>query len=61
MQLLEQLRNDPGTAQIPIIVTSANTRLLETEHLRLQQLSAAVVPKPFDLDEMMTAIQEVVT
>jgi hypothetical protein len=41
-------------------VTSGNTRLLETEHQRLEQLSTAVLPKPFDLDEMMTAIQEVV-
>jgi CheY-like chemotaxis protein len=60
MQLLEQFRNDPVTSRIPIIVTSANAQMLGAEQPRLQQLAAAVVPKPFDLDEMMATVREVI-
>lgn len=61
LHLLEQLRSGSATAHIPVIVTSANQPLLQTEEARLQELAAGIVPKPFDIDEMAMTIQAVIS
>jgi CheY-like chemotaxis protein len=44
---------DPGLAQIPVIVMSAHYNLGRNGSL---QSAAAIVPKPFDIDRLLTII-----
>ncbi len=57
--LLEGLQADPATDHIPVIVCSADTPTLEREAARVQELSCAVVAKPFELEAMLAAVEQV--
>ena len=52
--LLEELKADPETAPVPVVVVSAYTEQLSREQARL---AAAVIPKPFALDALLSALQ----
>ena len=55
-QLLEQLRRDPDTADLPVVVcTGAVHRVRENEAL-LDELDVRVVLKPFDIDRLIEAV-----
>ena len=58
-QLLQKLKLDRETASIPIIVCSAAMRLLRELEGRLKEKNVGVVPKPFDIDDLLRAIDEV--
>ena len=53
--LLAELKADPRTASVPVVVVSAYT-----EHLSVAQagLAAAVIPKPFDLSSLLAVIRD---
>ncbi len=55
--LFEQLRADPLTQSIAVIFFTANGHLLRTRLPQYQALGAALVTKPFDLAELITAVQ----
>jgi transcriptional regulator with XRE-family HTH domain len=55
--LLQRLKGDPATAQIPVLVCSADPRLLEALHAQLVAWDCAVLAKPFDLEAFLTTIQ----
>ena len=55
-QLLQQLRRDPETAELPIVVcTGAVHRVRENEAL-LRDLGIGVVFKPFDIDRLLEVV-----
>ena len=55
--VLRELKKNPETADIPVVVMSAVASTLRPED-RLQV--EAVVRKPFDLDELFTAIKRAI-
>ncbi|HEU5423369.1 MAG TPA: response regulator [Nitrolancea sp.] len=55
--VLELLRLDPETASIPVIVCSADSRLLRAKQDRLQSLNCQTLEKPFDLDELLAMVR----
>jgi len=56
-RFLEELKGDPSTATIPVLVCSAAVRdvIAATDRLRAQ--GSEVLLKPFDLDELLEKIQ----
>ncbi len=57
--LLERLKGDPATQGIPVLVCSADHRLLLAElHDQLAAWDCAVLVKPFGLNDLLTAIAE---
>jgi two-component system phosphate regulon response regulator PhoB len=52
--VLRQLKSQPETSGIPVIVTSAVPSLLRDEE---QHLARAVLQKPFDLGELLETIR----
>ena len=52
--LLDELKSEPGTANVPVIVVSGLTEGLSPER---SALAAAVVSKPFTIDELVTAVR----
>jgi CheY-like chemotaxis protein len=54
--VLDELRLDPSTAKIPVIVcTAANLSSAEIE--RLKRLGCVLLSKPFELDDLLQAAQ----
>ncbi len=58
--LLRRLRRDPTTARLPIIVCSAAPDLLHHNTTRLHDLGCGVLEKPFDLDNLLERLAELV-
>jgi DNA-binding response OmpR family regulator len=54
--LIEQLRADEAMAGLPIVLCSAAIRSLDERADWLAERGIAVVPKPFDLDDLLAAI-----
>ena len=57
-QLLQKMKMDRETAGIPIIVCSAAIRLVQELQGRLKEKNVGIVPKPFDIDDLLRAIDE---
>jgi len=56
--LLQMLRMDPGTAQIPIILCTGAVHEVEALGSHLLEMGITVVLKPFKIDQLLSAIQE---
>jgi CheY-like chemotaxis protein len=55
--LLEGLRADPATALVPIVLCpAAGPRAVAALVPRLARLAVRLVPKPFDIDRLATAV-----
>ena len=50
---LQLVKLDPQTRDIPVIVCSAAAHLLNLHKERLDQLNCYILPKPFDLEELI--------
>ena len=59
-ELVQRLREDSRLATVPVLVCSAATRLLQRLEPGLRNLGAAVVPKPFDLDDFLRVVERCV-
>jgi CheY-like chemotaxis protein len=59
-RFLERLKTDPSTAAIPVVVATADHRLVEQHQRRLAAWRCGVVLKPFDIDELTAAVGHVV-
>jgi DNA-binding response OmpR family regulator len=53
LTLLELLRLTPPSVETPVIVCSADTRLLKEKEQELQSYNCDVLVKPFDLEEFL--------
>ena len=54
-EAMRELKDRPETRNIPVIVMSANSALLQ--HIGNQQLADETIRKPFDLDDVLNVIQ----
>jgi DNA-binding response OmpR family regulator len=54
--LLEALRTDPATRNIPVLLCSGASLLVAQREQDLQALGVAVIPKPFDIEELLAAV-----
>jgi len=57
LDLIGELRRNPPTRALPVIVNSTNDRLLEQLAEPLRDLGCIALPKPFELDDFFSAIQ----
>ncbi len=53
---LRELRTTPGARCIPVIVCTADARLVKHEAEQLRALAADVILKPFDIDDVVTQV-----
>ena len=56
LHVLEELRADPTTAGIPVIICSADGRVLQEKAATIQALNGEVLEKPFHLDVLQAKI-----
>jgi CheY-like chemotaxis protein len=56
--ILNLLTLDPETHDIPVIVCSAAVQSLQQHAAMLQRHGIRALPKPFDLEELLTAVKE---
>jgi len=56
VDLLRRLKGNPDTLAIPVLVCSADARLLDELHEELAAWDCAVLAKPFGLDDLLAAI-----
>jgi CheY-like chemotaxis protein len=61
MGLLQRLKTDAATQTIPVLVCSADHHLLEALQNQLGAWDCEMLTKPFDLDDLLTAIQTCLT
>ncbi len=59
-KVLEQVRLDPMTTHVPVIVCSADTQFLRWKRRQLQGMNCAVLEKPFRLTELLHAVESLV-
>jgi DNA-binding NtrC family response regulator len=55
--ILADLRANSATANLPVIVCTADQQFLRTHAAELQSQNAAFVAKPFDLDVLLDVIE----
>ncbi len=53
---LERLKSDPRTAPIPVVVCTAAARLVERMADELTAWNCRVLPKPFELEDLLSAL-----
>ena len=59
-EVLNLIRLDPTTAQIPVIVSSTDFRDLEAKAELLRSLNCEVLPKPFNLQSLLDKVNEAI-
>jgi DNA-binding response OmpR family regulator len=57
LRLLQQLRQEPATASILVLVVTADTPLLHQHGDWLQAHGVGMLSKPFDLDELLAQVR----
>lgn len=58
--ILRELRDDPSTAVVPVILFTADRRALQENEGRMKDLTVGVLCKPFELDELYQALDAAV-
>ena len=56
-QILDMVKLDPETSQIPVIVCSAAVREIEAAEARLREQNCDVLLKPFNIDELVEKVR----
>jgi len=56
-QILQMIRLNPATADIPVIVCSADSPFLREKEQQLQAQHCAILEKPFDLEMLLERVQ----
>jgi CheY-like chemotaxis protein len=59
-EFVEYLRGQPETADLPVVVASASSRLGGAERDQLTEWACRIVIKPFDIEEIITAVEDAV-
>jgi CheY-like chemotaxis protein len=57
--LLELLGVDPRLREVPVVICTTDTRLVQEDGERLRGEGYGVVQKPFDLDDLLSTIERV--
>jgi len=57
LNLIDELRRNPPTRRLPVIVNSTNDKLLEQLAIPLHDLGCVVLAKPFELDDFFASIR----
>ncbi len=57
-QLLQLLKLDRETAQIPVVVCTAAAQQVRDLEAHLRTLNVAAILKPFDIDTLLTAVSQ---
>ncbi len=57
-QFLQKLKMVKETATIPIIICTTNSKVVEDGEGFLASKGVLIVPKPFDIEELVLAVQE---
>ncbi len=57
-QFLQKLKMNRDLATIPVIVCTTNSRIVTDIEGHLWAKGISVVPKPFDIDELLAAVEE---
>jgi CheY-like chemotaxis protein len=60
LELLDSLRQEPGWRCPPMILTSANGEQPAIDAAVARQPNARFIPKPFDVDEIVQTLQELI-
>jgi CheY-like chemotaxis protein len=60
LTVLQTLRLDAATRHLPVIVCSADTRVLERGGDHLKAFGCRLLAKPFDLDVMLSLVREMI-
>jgi CheY-like chemotaxis protein len=58
-EVLRRLRANPNTADVPVVILSADARPSQIEHL-LDQGARAFLTKPLDVKELLTLLDTMV-
>ncbi len=56
-QLMQQLRADPQTSDLPIVVCTGAVHRVRQHRALLDRLGIGVVVKPFDIDHLLAAVR----
>jgi CheY-like chemotaxis protein len=56
LMVLNKMRLHPQTTHIPVIIASITTRLLQDNEQHLRSKGCDILPKPFDLEELLTMV-----
>lgn len=56
--ILDLMRLDPVTADIPVIVCSADYQALEKKEEYLQSKRVSILRKPFDIEDLIAGVHE---
>jgi adenylate cyclase len=56
-QVLDMIKLDPDTADIPVIVCSAAVREIQAAEARLREQKCDILLKPFNIDELLAKVQ----
>jgi CheY-like chemotaxis protein len=59
-EVLNLIRLDPTTANIPVIVSSTDIRDLEAKAQLLRSLNCEILPKPFNLQTLLDKVNEAI-
>lgn len=57
--LVHQIRSVPTLKSVPIILCAANRQFLQAHAAELRQLDCLVLEKPFNLEDLLAKVQEV--
>lgn len=60
VSILSDLRANPETAALPVIICTADQQFLRSEAAFLRSHNAASVAKPFDLDDFLDVIKRTI-
>jgi DNA-binding NtrC family response regulator len=58
VEILEAVRADASVNQVPVIICSADSSFLNGNAERMQELDCVWLEKPFDLDDILTLIDQ---
>src|SRR3712207_106357 len=58
IEVFQQMRAEPSTANIPVIFFTANSHILKERLPNYQELGATLLPKPFDIAKLIDLVEE---
>jgi CheY-like chemotaxis protein len=57
LSFIRSIKHDPQTGHLPVLVSTAASRLVAETEQEISALSCQVILKPFDLDQLLEAIE----